>query len=150
MTLLYLFKNFLAFAKHIHIYTHMHNSYMHTYIYMNLFRNDSLSIMTDSALPFPFYLPLSFFFTVIEPLQLMPSLCLCLASPYPRWEKKSDQGLRTHRESQRSEPKGSQPSAQGQVDVPLCISVGSGVNGMAFSSLPHMERGSPPCNTACV
>lgn len=60
---------------------------MHTYIYMNLFSKDSLSIMTDSALPFLFYLPLSFFFAVIKPLQLMPSLSLCLASPYPSWEK---------------------------------------------------------------
>lgn len=117
----------------------MNNSYTHTYIYMNLFRNDSLSIMTDSALAFLFYLPLSFFFTVIKPLQLMPSLSLCLASPYPSWEERSDQGLRTHREYQRSEPKGSQPSAQGQVDVPLCSSTGSGAHGMALSSLPHME-----------
>lgn len=45
---------------------------------------------------------------------------------------------------------GNDPLEQSQVDVPLCSSTGSGANGIALSSLPDMERCSPPCNTACI
>lgn len=48
----YLSEHFLSACQaYIHTHTHMRNSYMHTYIHMNLFRNDSLSILAD-LLPF--------------------------------------------------------------------------------------------------
>ena len=113
---------------------------------MNLFRNDSLSIMTDSALPFLFYLPLSFFFTVIKPLQLMPSLSLCLASPYPSWEKRSDQGLRTHREYQRSEPNtksGETFSVQTDISFLFVRSAAPSSQPESGSNLPEHCKGIP-------